>query len=220
METNKLQDIYTIVVVASIESPYYIQASWMRDRNIINSDEWLKVNNVIVVPDTSRFKIGENMNFYCDKNRIQIGTNDSTKVARLQSIAEGIIASIDISDDKFKAVGINNEYLFTFKSIEDSIHFGDYFVPLNKWDSFFRTPRVLDFTITDESEQQELSPKKTIKISGIGTQENTNIPIINANSNYHYKVKDRKEALIIISQASKTFQEFSEGFSSFINKIQ
>ena len=47
-----------------------------------------------------------------------------------------------------------------------------------------------------------------------------NIPIINANSNFHYKVRDRKEALIIISQASKTFQEFSEDFSSFINKIQ
>lgn len=220
MQTNKLQDIYTIVVVASIESPYYIQASWMRDRDIINSDEWKKVTNVIVVPDTSRFKIGENMHFYCDKNRIQIGTNDSTQVPRLQSIAEGIIACIDIPDDGIKAVGINNEYLFTFESKEDSIHFGDYFVPLNKWDALCKTPRVTEFTITDEIEQKGLTPKKTIKISGIDTLENTNIPIINANSNYHYKVSGRQEALAIISNASKIFGEFTDDFTSFIRDIQ
>ena len=220
MQTNKLQDIYTIVVVATIESPYYIQASWMRDRGIINSDEWEKVNNVIVVPDTSRFKIGDNMHFYCDKNRIQIGTNDSTKVARLQSITEGIIASVDIPDDNIRAVGINNEYLFTFETKEDSIHFGDYFVPLNKWKTLCEIPRVTEFTITDKIEQQGLIPKKTIKISGIGTVENTDIPIINANSNYHYKANGRKDALTIISNASKIFSEFTNEFTSFIRDIQ
>lgn len=220
MQITKLQDTYTIVVVATIKAPYYIQASWMRDLDILNSDEWTHVQNVIVVPDTSRFNIGDSITFYCDKTRIQIGTNDSTKVARIQSIAEGIIASMDIPDNQFKAVGINNEYIFTFQSKEDSVRFGDTFVPLNKWNGMFTTPRVLEFSIMEGSAVNNLEAKKTLKISSIGVHENTSIPIVNANSNYHYNIGSRDEALQVVSSATVNFDEFCRTFTNFVNTIE
>lgn len=220
MKVTRLQDSYTIVVVATIEAPYYIQASWMRDRNIINWDEWLKVKDVIVVPDTSRFNIGDNITFYCDKTRFQIGTNDITKVSRIQSIAEGIVSAIDMPADWFKAIGINNEYVFTFNSIDDSLYFGDYFVPLKKWKGMFDAPRVMEFCITEEAVVDKLMPKKTIKITSVGTGDNTNIPVLNANSNYHYQIADKQEALNIVSTSTKLFDEFSTTFTDFIESIE
>ena len=220
MQITKLQDTYTIVVVAKIEAPYYIQASWMRDLNILNNDEWTHVQNVIVVPDTSRFNIGDNITFYCDKSRIQIGTNDSTKVARIQSIAEGIISAMDIPDNLFQAVGINNEYIFTFLTQEDSVRFGDTFVPLNKWNGMFTTPRVQEFCITDDSAVNKLEAKKTLKIGSVRVQKDTSIPIINANSNYHYKIGSRDEALQVVSTATENFDEFCRTFTNFVNAIE
>lgn len=220
MEIIKLQDTYTIVVVATIDTPFYVQASWMRDRNIINCDEWAKVHGVLVVPDASRFDIGESITFYCNKERLQIRTTDYTKIARVQSIADGIVASLDIPDDSFRAVGINNEFIFTFHSEDDSVRFGDTFVPLEKWKSMFNMPRVLEFSVKEAAFINKGEPCKTLKISSVGAQENSNIPIINANSNYHHEVACRQEVKKVLSKATKFFNEFNDTFSNFVKGVQ
>ncbi len=217
------QKSFTIVVLKEIKIPGYLQASWLHDIGILNEEEWKSVRVTLLGQNISQFSIGENMQLLCNAERIQIGTNDVTKIDRLVSICQGIIDCFDVENDKFIAVGINTEFLFSFINKEDSIKFGDYFVPFKNWKSLTNTPRVNEFAVTDEAQSSASTPRKGIKFSSVGNvsiKNGDNIPIINANSNYHFEVKNRKGVESVLDNADKYFTDFLTFIDNFLKEIE
>lgn len=217
MDIQIVQDTCTIVLLANIKDPYYIQADWMHDRGIINEDEWTQVKDVLVLPDQSRFNIDGVFTFYCDKTRIQIGTNDISKSNRLSAIVINIITSL--SYDTIKAVGVNSERLFLFPKKEDYDAFGNILTPYSKWQSLMQIPSMTDICLTENISPDKDNAKKTLRITEVGVEGKNNCPVFNANVNYHYTVNGNQEAVDVLQDSPSIHEAFRTSLATFIREL-
>lgn len=223
MEFVKHQESFTIVILKENKMPGYLQASWLHDMGILNEEEWRNVKVSVLGLNLSQFSIGNNMQVLCNPERIQIGTSDVTKIKRLVCICQGIIECYDIGSEKFSAVGVNTEFLFSFVNKDESIKFGNLFVPFQNWKMFAESPRVMEFAVTDEAKSSSTVPRKGVKFSSVGfvnLQDGTQIPIINANSNYHFEVKDRDGVKTVLGDAEGYFAQYLEFINLFLKDIK
>lgn len=219
---TKHQESFTIVVLIKNTIPGYFQASWMHDLGIINEDEWRSAKIVLLAQNVSEFYIGDIFHFVSNPQRIQIGTTDITKISRLVSICQGIIESINVADESFTAVGINTDFAFSFSNKEDSIRFGDYFVPFKRWELFSKNPRTVEFSVSDQAPSNMKTPRRIVKFNTVGMAPDANgkqIPIVNAMSNYHFEIKGRDEVMFVINNASDYFMGFIRFIESFLEQI-
>lgn len=224
MDYIKHQESYTIVILKENKTPGYLQSSWMHDMGILNEEEWNSINakEIVLGYNLSQFKIGDYMQFLCNQSRIQIGTNDITKIKRLVSICLGIISVDVIGKEPVSAVGVNSEFLFSFINKEDSIKFGDYFVPFKNWESFTKEPRVMEFAVTDEVASNAQTPRKSVKFSSVGfraLKDGEQLPIINANSNYHFDVKTLDDVKTVLNNAEDFFMQYRVFINDFLSKV-
>lgn len=220
MEFIKEQENFTIVILKESKAPGYLQASWMHDMGILNEEEWKNVKNVVLGLNISQFSISDSMQVLCNTERIQVGTNDVTKINRLVSICQGIVECYDIGNDKFSAAGVNTEFMFSFVNKDDSLKFGNLFVPFKNWSLFSENPRVMEFAVTDEARSSVDVPRRNVKFSSVGYKESKKdgpqIQIINANSNYHFEARTRDDIKQVLGKAEACFASYLEFINHFL----
>ena len=72
MQTNTIQDDISIVILGNF-TPGKLSPKWLLSNGVITHEEWEEQDeDLIVAPPTSRFHLGNSLEWSCDESRIQV----------------------------------------------------------------------------------------------------------------------------------------------------
>lgn len=228
MEFVRRQDDIGIVVVGNFD-PTRITPKWMYEQQIISEEEWNgQDRNIIVSPPGSQFRFGS-VNFLSQQSRIQMTSTSIADSGRLKRMAQSIL--IANGETELRAVGVNAGLLFTFRSVEDSDRFGDYFSHIDHMNTFMDGGKLREIIFESQGEPTSEIPKSSVTIAsvnsettvirGINGEPDTRItvPVCTININNHFVVTNQEEAFSIIDRAEVLHEGFREKYQRMFAAI-
>lgn len=218
MDFLKRKECISLVVLCDTE-PVFIHSRWMKERNIITSQEYKnsKLQQKVLTDKISAFTIGEDMSVLCDKGRFQIECADITAAKRIIDICR---ETLNLNQPAaYGAVGVNADMVFTFFNQEDAIRFGNTFVPLERWGKYIPEARVGAFTIQENNLNPSVRhPRKSINIQSVGMDDKTKQPLVKISINNHYPIKDFDEMVEVLVEAQGKYNEFRSIYEKLFNE--
>lgn len=219
MEYQKKGEAISIVVLCNLE-PVYIHRKWMRDREIITGQEYDDSNNrpVILTESVSTFELGHGIKVFCDKSRFQIESTDTTAERRIIDICRETLNLQNL--EKITAIGINATIDFTFINAEDSLRFGNTFVPLEHWKTILSDPRVGSFSVQDNiTNPTKDRPRRSINISSTGLDKRSQLPIVRISVNNHFVIQGIDDLGDVLSGAPEHYSRFNKWCNQIFDNL-
>ena len=218
MDFIKRKEGISLVVLCNID-PVFIHSRWMKERCIITAQEYedSKGQQKMLNDNISAFNIGTDISVFCDKNRFQIECADVTAAQRIIDICR---ETLKLNMPKtFVAVGVNADMDFTFINQDDSVRFGNTFVPLERWNKYVPDARVGGFNIQEHNLKPTLDhPRKAINIQSVGMDDKTRQPLVRISVNNHYPIRDFDEMVKVLEKAQSKYDEFVGFYDNLFNE--
>lgn len=207
MEVEKLRNYISIVVIG-VFSPDKITAEWVIKKGIVSAEAAQNKETIRLERNLSVFMITQSIEIVATRDRIQITglVDDQDKVVGITLLILALSEHGDV-----KGTGVNAVYEFTFKNISDGDKFGEYFVPMDKWNGLFKMPSVYELTLRDNANPKEVGYDKAINIKSIAPKRSTsegNIAAVRMSANYSFDVNSEEECSRIIKEATRYTNEF------------
>lgn len=218
MDVEKLRNYISIVVIANFY-PEEVNLGWIQEKGIVFPSEASYGLTKRLERNLSIFKVSKSIEIVCNNERLQV-TGLVAEQKRVVEVARDIF--IHARHSNVIGLGINAALEFTFYKQEDGVEFGNYFVPLKKWERFFEVPRVLDFTIRDNKDPKHTKRIKSINIRSISPKITAfgNIARVRMSVNNSISVDNEEEIVSIIEKAVDYTDEFWTECEVIISKIQ
>ncbi len=217
MIVEKERNFVSVVIIAAFR-PETINLQWVKDKSIIFPSEASCGSTRRLEKNLSVFNVSKSIEIVCTNDRLQV-TGLMEEQTRVVDICRYIFRLSQHED--ILSVGINAAIEFTFHSHEDGYEFGNYFIPLKKWEKYMEEPRVLDFTIRDNKDPQTTKRIKSINIRSIKPKITAmgNIARVRMSVNNNFSIDDESEALSIIETALIYTDEFWKESESILSEI-
>ena len=218
MNIEKLRNYIGIVIIGSFV-PDKITAEWVADKGIVSEKAAQKKRTRRLERNLSVFNISNSLEVVVTNDRLQVTglVDDQDEVI---GVAQGIF---NLSDHKdVIGVGINAVLEFTFKTVADGDKFGEYLVPMDKWNKYFRKPSVYELTLRDNADPKETGYDKAINIRSIASRRSTaegNIAAVRMSANYNFDVNNENECRSVIKRALEITDEFWKQSDQIISAI-
>ena len=207
MEVEKLRNYISIVVIGAF-SPENITAEWVVEKGIFSAEAAQNKVTRRLERNLSVFMLSKSIEVVATRDRIQI-TGLVDDLDEVVGISLGILSLSDHGD--IKGTGINAVYEFTFKCVSDGDRFGEFFVPMDKWNGIFKKPSVYELTLRDNAAPKDVGYDKAINIKSINPIRSTsegNIAAVRMSANYSFEVNSEAESCCIIKDAIRFTDEF------------
>lgn len=207
MEVEKLRNYISIVIIGNFV-PDKITAEWVAEKGIVSERAAQNKRTRRLERNLSVFNISNSIEVIATNDRLQVTglVDDQTEVV---DIMRGVF---NLSQHKdVIGVGINAVYEFTFKTVADGDRFGEYFVPMEKWNRYFKKPSVYEITLRDNADPKEIGYDKAINIRSITSKRSSkegNIAAVRMSVNNNFDVSSDEECLNVIGRTLAITEEF------------
>jgi hypothetical protein len=215
MEVEKLRNYISIVVIG-VFSPDKITAEWVVEKGIVSAEAAQNKVTRRLERNLSVFMLTRSIEVVATRDRLQITglIDDQDEVV---GITLGILSLSEHGN--IKGTGVNAVCEFTFKSISDGDRFGEFFVPMDKWNGIFKKPSVYELTLRDNADPMEVGYDKAINIKSITSVRSSSegdIAAVRMSANFSFNVKAEDESCHIIKEATRFTDEFWAQFDQII----
>lgn len=217
MQYRQLYREISIVVVAKI-SPEQCNPLFLQKKQVISEAEVMKVRGGMrVSSDMASFKIEDGFEVYCDKERVQVRTEDVTLSDRLCDFLTSLIVILDI---KVNAIGINGIFRFGLIDV-DLLRFSHRCCPNNAFGPLVDNAMLLDMTIADWNHTENgVTPQTVYNISRQPNDVN-GLSVVQIAVNNHLQIKQNKGlAAQYLRQSSNLHTAFFEKCHEFIRSVR
>ena len=207
MEVEKLRNYISIVIIGNFV-PDKITAEWVAEKGIVSERAAQNKRTRRLERNLSVFNISNSIEVIVTNDRLQVTglVDDQTEVV---DIMHGVF---NLSQHKdVIGVGINAVYEFTFKTVADGDRFGEYFVPMEKWNRYFKKPSVYEITLRDNADPKEIGYDKAINIRSITSKRSSkegNIAAVRMSVNNNFDVSSDEECLNVIGRTLAITEDF------------
>ena len=217
MEVQKLRNYISIVIIADFY-PEEVNLGWVQDKGIVFPSEASYGFTKRLERNLSVFKVSKSIEIVCNNERLQV-TGLVAEQKRVIDVANDIF--IHARHSNVIGIGINAALEFTFYKQEDGVEFGNYFVPMRKWERFFEVPRVLDFTIRDNKDPKQTKRIKSINIRSISPKITAfgNIAKVRMSVNNSISVDREEEVVSLIEKTANYADDFWTECDVIISEI-
>ena len=207
MEVEKLRNYISIVIIGNFV-PDKITAEWVAEKGIVSERAAQNKRTRRLERNLSVFNISNSIEVIATNDRLQVTglVDDQIEVV---DIMQGIF---NLSQHKeVIGVGINAVYEFTFKTVADGDKFGEYFVPMDKWNRYFKEPSVYEITLRDNADPKEIGYDKAINIRSIISKRSSkegNIAAVRMSVNNNFDVSSDEGCLNVIGRTLAITEDF------------
>lgn len=199
---------YISIVIIGNFVPDKITAEWVAEKGIVSERAAQNKRTRRLERNLSVFNISNSIEVIVTNDRLQVTglVDDQTEVV---DIMHGVF---NLSQHKdVIGVGINAVYEFTFKTVADGDRFGEYFVPMEKWNRYFKKPSVYEITLRDNADPKEIGYDKAINIRSITSKRSSkegNIAAVRMSVNNNFDVSSDEECLNVIGRTLAITEDF------------
>lgn len=202
------------IVVLGGFAPERLDITLLESDGIILSDEQEYVKQQTISETASAFSLA-NVNVFCDKERLQIGTTDIGMSERLTHLCADILKWLNIAE--LKGVGINPHIVIGFEKAEDHEAFVKHFIPTEAvWSQLYGSAFTSSIQIRQTYEKGNSVFESLMVRMG---KEIDGIPTYSVDMNVHHNITSLGEVIDVCLNAPTIFDERLSKMETLIKGI-
>lgn len=219
MKVDKLSNVVCFVITGEFD-PMKVTAQSFIEYNIITKDESCQIETQRLNSSFSFFTIAKEIDVLCSKDTIQVsGKGEVTD--RVLEITRNLLISGGFY--KVDSMGVNAYVDFTFKCVEDCYQFGNFFVPLDFWQTYLREGRVFEFTLGENSTRDYPDYRKSINIRSIRSRQlpdGQKVVAVRMSVNYDFRLDSVDKCIEVVGMSLDLFDKFWQESESIFENVK
>ncbi len=202
----------SFVILGDFQPSIY-HPSWLQSKTIITEAEAETAKVDIITPKVCQFHIDDWLDFFVNRDRLQLVTRHQTQFEALVDFSVNILNAVTII--QATALGINNIFTVSLPDANSYYSIGKNMAAFNEWDDIVDSPRLNDISIKQKEDENNVIVNIGVSPTDPGQKINFGVDI-SINNHHALEKVDGKEVAKLIDRHSQLYFDKSKALSKAI----